>query len=61
MALTEVSAELVAQLSQLAGITIAPEHAPGVIANLSVLLRQGELLMEQKIDPAIEPASVFRP
>ena len=49
-----------AALASLAGIEIAPEHMPGVIANLELLAQQAALLFEGDVTAAVEPAPVFR-
>ena len=53
--------EHVRHLAEVAGLRIAPEHLPGVIRNLAVLLGQAALLEADALDPLVEPAAVFRP
>lgn len=56
-----VSEELVIHLAAAAGIEITPEHMPGVIRSMEVLLAQIDLLFDTPTDPLVEPAPVFRP
>jgi hypothetical protein len=58
MTLTE---EHLAQLAALSGLTIAPDHVPGVIRHLEVLLAQASLLYDPALPADAEPAPVFRP
>jgi hypothetical protein len=53
--------EQVEILGRLAGIAIHPDHLPGVVRNLGVVLGQAALLFDPPLDPLIEPATVFRP
>jgi len=43
------------------GLVIAPEHRPGVIANLERIAALAELVMSFPLPEAEEPAPVFRP
>jgi len=56
-----VTEEQVLHLAELAGLKIAPEHRPGVVRNLGVLLEQSALLGAEPLDPLVEPAAVFCP
>lgn len=56
-----ITEEKVSHLADMAGIEITPEHMPGVIRNMVVLLGQIDILFEQPIAPSVEPAPVFRP
>jgi len=56
-----VTDEQVRCLAELAGLRIAPEHLPGVVRNLGVLLGQAALLGAEPLDPRVEPATVFTP
>jgi Asp-tRNA(Asn)/Glu-tRNA(Gln) amidotransferase C subunit len=56
-----VTDEQVRQLADLAGMQITPEHMPGVLRNLGILLGQAEILAGEPLDALVEPAPVFRP
>ena len=43
------------------GLEIAPEHRPGVIANLERIAAMAEMVMSFPLPEAEEPAPVFRP
>lgn len=43
------------------GLTIAPEHRPGVIQFTEALLASAELVMEFPLPDDVEAAPVFRP
>lgn len=60
-AVVPVSEEQVQVLAQLAGLRIAPEHMPGVIRSLGILLGEAQVLGQISIVAAIEPAAVYRP
>jgi len=55
-----VDGETVRQLARLSGLTLEPDHVPGVIAALDTLLGQAALLFDPPLDPMVEPAPVFR-
>lgn len=42
-------------------LPIAPEHRPGVIANLAALEAMAQLVMDFPLADDIEPAPIFRP
>lgn len=60
MAIT-VTPELIEQLASLSGMAIAPEHLPGVMANIATLLERADELMAEPIRPEVEPAPIFVP
>ena len=43
------------------GLPIAPEHRPGVLANLERIAGMARLLAEFPLPAEIEPAPVYRP
>ena len=55
-----MSEDDLAVLAAMAGLTIDPAHAPGVIRNLAILQREAAVLAQARIDPWVEPAPVFR-
>lgn len=52
---------LVSLMSQLIDLPIAPEHRPGVIANLARTQQIAQLVMEFPIPDEIEVAPIFTP
>ena len=49
------------QASRLCGLTIAPEHYPGVVENMESLAQVAQLVMSFPLPETIEPAPVFNP
>ena len=43
------------------GLPIAPEHRPGVVANLGAIAAMAELVMDFALPDDTEPAPIFRP
>jgi len=43
------------------GLSIAPAHQPGVVANLERIAAMARLVMEFPLPEEIEPAPVFEP
>lgn len=54
-------AQLVDLMSELLQVPIAPDHRPGVIANLQRTADIAQLVMEFPLSEAIEIAPVFDP
>jgi len=50
----------VQRLARMAGLSIDPAFLPGVVRNLNILLEQAALIVDQPIDPIVEPAPVYR-
>ena len=48
-------------MSAVVGLEIAPEHRPGVLRQLAIVLAAAALVAEFAIPDVIEPAPVFRP
>ncbi len=57
----EDAAQLVNLMAQLLQLSIAPDHQPGVIANLLRTAEIAELVMEFPLPEEIEVASTFEP
>ena len=53
--------EALTLLATLSGLEIAPDHVPGVIRNLHILLDQARLLFDPPLPAEAEPAPVLRP
>ena len=51
----------VEQASRLVGLTIAPEHRPGVAGNMALIARMADLVMGLPLAVEDEPAPVFEP
>ena len=49
------------QASRLCGLTIAPDHYPGVVENMNALAQVADLVMSFPLPETIEPAPVFNP
>lgn len=43
------------------GLTIAPEHRPGVLANLKTVAAMAALVMDFPLPESVEAAPVFHP
>jgi len=55
------AAAYVDQASKLCGLTIAPDHYPGVVENMEALAQVADLVMEFPLPPDIEAAPAFNP
>lgn len=53
--------DYVDQAAKLVGLEIAPEHRPGVIRYLTVVLGAAALVREFSLPEDVEAAPVFRP
>ncbi|MEM9450109.1 MAG: DUF4089 domain-containing protein [Cyanobacteria bacterium P01_E01_bin.6] len=49
------------QASRLCGLTIAPDHYPGVVENIATLAQVADLVMSFPLPETIEPAPTFEP
>ena len=54
-------AAYVTAASDLIGLSLAPAHRPGVIANMEWIAGLAQLVMEFPLSDEDEPATVFRP
>lgn len=61
MSADRATLEDVERLAKMAGLEISPAYLPSVHRNLCILLDQAALFVDQRIDPIVEPAPVFRP
>lgn len=55
------AAGYVTAASDLIGLSLAPAHRPGVVANMERIADLARLVMEFPLSDEDEPATVFRP